>query len=91
MVEALSPASNVIHEFASSQDMIGWDNFAMGMVSAKLLPIQSAYLLQCNSTCPDNPLDLGDNHSTAAGDAFPVDLSMCPGPQSDHWDLDLGP
>jgi hypothetical protein len=38
-----------IHEFAVSQDIIGWDNFIMGMVSLKLLPIQSTYLLQCNS------------------------------------------
>ncbi len=39
---------NIIQEFAASQDVIGWDGFIMGMVSSKLLPIQSAYLLQCN-------------------------------------------
>jgi hypothetical protein len=39
---------NIIQEFATSQDVIGWDGFIMGMVSSKLLPIQSAYLLQCN-------------------------------------------
>jgi hypothetical protein len=27
---------------------MGWDGFIMGMVSSKILPIQSAYLLQCN-------------------------------------------
>jgi hypothetical protein len=37
----------IIHEFTELQDIIGWDNFVMGMVSSKLLPIQSAYL--CNS------------------------------------------
>jgi hypothetical protein len=36
----------IIHEFAVSQDIIGWDNFIMGMVSSKLLPIQNTYLLQ---------------------------------------------
>jgi hypothetical protein len=39
---------NIIQEFAASQDVIGWDGFIMGMVLSKLLPIQSAYLLQCN-------------------------------------------
>ncbi len=35
---------------ALSQDIIGWDHFMMGMVSQKLLQIQSAYLLQCHSS-----------------------------------------
>jgi hypothetical protein len=35
----------IIHKFAVSQDIIGWDNFVMGMVSSKLLLIQSTYLL----------------------------------------------
>ena len=39
-----------IQEFAASQDIIGWDRFIMGMVSSKLLPIQSAFLHQCNSS-----------------------------------------
>jgi hypothetical protein len=39
---------HIIQEFAASQDMIGWDRFIMGMVSSNLLPIQSAYLHQCN-------------------------------------------
>jgi hypothetical protein len=30
-------------EYASAQDIIGWDHFVMGMVSHKLLPIQSAH------------------------------------------------
>ncbi len=29
-------------EYAASQDVIGWDGFAIGMVSSKLLPLQSA-------------------------------------------------
>jgi hypothetical protein len=33
----------IVREYAISQDVIGWDNFAMGMISSKLLPIQSAY------------------------------------------------
>jgi hypothetical protein len=41
---------HIIQEFATSQDIIGWDGFIMGMVSSNLLPIQSAYLLQCNSS-----------------------------------------
>jgi hypothetical protein len=36
---------HTIQEFAESQDIIGWDNFVMGMVSSKLLPIQSDFLL----------------------------------------------
>jgi hypothetical protein len=42
--------SHIIQEFDTSQDVIGWDGFIMGMVSSNLLPIQSAYLLQCNSS-----------------------------------------
>jgi hypothetical protein len=41
---------HIIQEFATSQDVIGWDGFIMGMVSSKFLPIQSAYLLECNSS-----------------------------------------
>jgi hypothetical protein len=37
---------HIIQEFAELQDIIGWDNFIMGMVSSKLLPIQSTHLLQ---------------------------------------------
>jgi hypothetical protein len=33
----------IFREYASAQDIIGWDNFVMGMVSHKLLPIQSAH------------------------------------------------
>jgi hypothetical protein len=40
---------NIIQEFAELQDIIGWDNFVMRMVSSKLLPVQSAFLLQCKS------------------------------------------
>ena len=29
----------ILSEYASAQDIIGWDNFVMGMVSHKLLPI----------------------------------------------------
>jgi hypothetical protein len=34
---------HIIQEFAKSQDVIGWDNFAAGMVSNKLLLIQSLH------------------------------------------------
>ncbi len=33
----------MFREFASAQDIIGWDHFVMEMVSHKLLPIQSAH------------------------------------------------
>jgi hypothetical protein len=33
----------IVREYAISQDVIGWENFVMGMISFKLLPIQSAY------------------------------------------------
>jgi len=33
----------ILREYASAQDIIGWDNFVMGMVSHKLLPIKSAH------------------------------------------------
>ncbi len=39
----------IMQDVADSQDKIGWDNFVMGMVSKKLLQVQSAHLLQCNS------------------------------------------
>ncbi len=48
---ALNLPCIIIQEFAELQDIIGWDHFIMGMVSSKLLPIQSAYLLQCKSSC----------------------------------------
>ncbi len=38
----------IVQDLAELQDTIGWDNFAMGMVSTKLLQIQSPHLLQCN-------------------------------------------
>ncbi len=41
----------IMQDLAELQDIIGWDNFAMGMVSKKLLQIQSAHLLQFNSAC----------------------------------------
>jgi hypothetical protein len=33
---------DIFREYAASQDVIGWDNFIMGMISHKLLDIQSA-------------------------------------------------
>ena len=33
--------SSAYREYATSQDVIGWDGFAMGMVSNKLLPLHS--------------------------------------------------
>ena len=33
----------ILREYASSQDIIGWDNFVMGMISQRLLTIQSAH------------------------------------------------
>ncbi len=41
---------HIIQEFAVSQDVIGWDSFIMGMVSSKLLPIQSAHSLTSSSS-----------------------------------------
>jgi hypothetical protein len=35
----------IVRDYPISQDLIGCDNFAMGMISSKLLPIQSAYNL----------------------------------------------
>jgi hypothetical protein len=34
---------DIFREYAASQDVIGWDNFIMGMISHKLLDIQSTY------------------------------------------------
>ena len=34
----------IFRELALSQNVIGWDNFIMGMISSKLLGIQSAHL-----------------------------------------------
>ncbi len=41
----------IMQDLAALQDIIGWDNFAMGMVSKKLLQIQSTHLSPCNSGC----------------------------------------
>ncbi len=41
---------HIIQEFAVLQDVIGWDSFVMGMVSLKLLPIQSAHSLTSSSS-----------------------------------------
>ncbi len=38
-----------MQDLAAVQDIIRWHNFAMGIVSKKLLQIQSAHLSQCNS------------------------------------------
>ncbi len=42
--------AHIFQEFAESQDVIGWDNFVMGMVSSKLLPIQSDFFLHSKSS-----------------------------------------
>jgi hypothetical protein len=41
---------HIIQEFTVLQDVIGWDSFVMGMVSSKLLPIQSARSLTSSLT-----------------------------------------
>jgi hypothetical protein len=41
---------HIFREFAESHDVIGWDNFVMGMVSSKLLPIQSDFFLHSKSS-----------------------------------------
>jgi hypothetical protein len=40
---------HIMQDLAAVQDIIRWHNFAMGIVSKKLLQIQSAHLSQCNS------------------------------------------
>jgi hypothetical protein len=40
----------IFQDYAASQDIIGWDGFVTGMVSSKLLPIQSAALHSCESS-----------------------------------------
>jgi hypothetical protein len=40
---------HIFREFAESHDIIGWDNFFMGMVSSKLLLIQSEFFLHSKS------------------------------------------
>ncbi len=34
----------IIQDYASLQDMIGWGNFMMGIVSTKLITIQESHL-----------------------------------------------
>jgi hypothetical protein len=41
---------HIIQEFAMSQDIIGCDNFVMGMILSQLLPIQSAYFHNSNAS-----------------------------------------
>jgi hypothetical protein len=40
----------IFHKLAQSQDTIGWDNFAMGMISTKLLALQSAHIRESKHT-----------------------------------------
>jgi hypothetical protein len=40
----------IFQDYVASQDIIGWDGFVTGMVSSKLLPIQSAALHSCESS-----------------------------------------
>jgi hypothetical protein len=42
--------SSAYREYATSQDVIGWDGFAMGMVSNKLLPLHSAIAYNSKSS-----------------------------------------
>jgi hypothetical protein len=39
----------VIQDIASSQDIIRWGNFMMGMISSKLISIQESHLQLCAS------------------------------------------
>jgi hypothetical protein len=41
----------IFRDYAVSQDVIGWDGFVAGMVSSKLLPLQSAILHSSRSSC----------------------------------------
>jgi hypothetical protein len=41
----------IFRDYAASQDIIGWDGFVTGMVSSKLLPLQSAILHSSRSSC----------------------------------------
>jgi hypothetical protein len=40
----------ILHNLARSQDVIGWDLYMMGMLSTQMAAVQSAYLLQHQST-----------------------------------------
>jgi hypothetical protein len=40
----------IFQDYAASQDIIGWNGFVTGMVSSKMLPIQSAALHSCKSS-----------------------------------------
>jgi hypothetical protein len=40
----------IFHEFATSHNTIGWDHFMMGMISTKLLPIQSSHIVESSSS-----------------------------------------
>jgi hypothetical protein len=42
----------ILHTLARSQDVIGWDLYMMGMLSTQMAAVQSAYLLQHQSTRP---------------------------------------
>ena len=44
-LSSMAGRSREIMRFAASQDMIGWDNFLLGMVSMHIRPIQYSHLL----------------------------------------------
>ncbi len=62
-----SSALNLPHsfqEFAKSQDVIGWDNFVVGMVSSKLLKIQSLHLTESSSSICTTGWITASSHSS---------------------------
>ena len=40
----------ILHDLARSQDIIGWDQYMVGMLSTQLSAVQSVYLMQHQST-----------------------------------------
>jgi hypothetical protein len=82
---------HIMQDLAALQNIIRWDNFAMGVVSKKLLQIQSAHLSQYNSVRTAKKIDIRVHHTAAPGDTLSVDLQVHSGARSDHGNIDLGP
>ncbi len=84
---------HIMQDLAALQDIIWWDNFAMGIVSKKLLQIQSAHLSQCNSGRTAKKWISGfiTQLLQVTHSQWIYRCVLGSGARSDHGDIDRGP
>jgi hypothetical protein len=75
----------ILCKYATSQDVIGWDNFVMGMIPRTLLAIHNRQVFSRYA------VDCGLNHPPASNNAHAMDIQMCASSRSQHRSPDIGP